>query len=106
MFHNLQEILGGLNVKQNEEDGMFTKKPFTLNSCASCDNDLRNAKFNKALYSEWNKFPSRPESSRLSNIGSGFSHILKKVKNKDVKETDEENTKDSPLSRPKSSNSV
>jgi len=68
---------GGQN---NEDDAMFTKKPFAGLSCASCEKDIINMYGKRVEYMPWGKMPFRDPSERIARVGQGFSKMLSMLK--------------------------
>jgi len=64
---------------ENEDDAMFTKKPFMGLSCASCEKDVINLHGQKVDYLPWGKLPFRDPSERISRVGQGFSKMLSMI---------------------------
>jgi len=59
----------------NEEDAMFTKKPYGPSTCASCEKNLINIQGYPVDHHVWNKLPAR-ENHRIARYGQGFSKLL------------------------------
>lgn len=64
------------NKKPEEDDAMFTRKPFGPVSCVSCDKDIVNLIGKPADYYVWKQLPFKDPSERVARYGQGFSRIL------------------------------
>ena len=65
----------------NEDDAMFTKRPFGQVSCASCQKNIVNLQGLAQQHVSWNKLPFKEPSKRLADYGAGFSKMLQSVRN-------------------------
>jgi hypothetical protein len=73
-------LLGG--GRANEDDAMFTKKPYGPVTCASCEKNIINIQGTQADYHAWKKLPSNNISDRIARYGGqGFSKILNTLQN-------------------------
>lgn len=80
---NLYDLLmAQINGKNNneEDDAMFTKKPYGPVTCASCEKDIVNLQGKQADYLAWKRLPFREPSERIARYGQGFSKILSMMK--------------------------
>lgn len=80
---NLYDLLmAQINGKNNheEDDAMFTKKPYGPVTCASCEKDVVNLQGKQADYLAWKRLPFREPSERIARYGQGFSKILSMMK--------------------------
>ena len=66
--------------RENEDDAMFSKKPFAGLSCASCEKDIVNMYGKRVEYMPWGKMPFRDPSERIARVGQGFSKMLSMLK--------------------------
>ena len=58
---------------------MFSFKPLTGVSCASCAKGLETIKGERAAHNGWDRMPHRDPQSRMSRVGPGFSRMLSSV---------------------------
>tara|TARA_B110000285_G_C15018693_1_gene560388 strand:+ start:417 stop:701 length:285 start_codon:yes stop_codon:yes gene_type:complete len=69
----IRDIMESLALLQghggNEDDGMFTKKPYGSGACASCDKNLINIQGHPADYYAWKKLPFRDPGERIAKYG-------------------------------------
>lgn len=82
-IRDIMEILSKLGAgdKAEEEDAMFTKKPYGPVACAACEKNLINIQGMQVDYHVWKKLPFREPGERLARYGQGFSKILANMKN-------------------------
>jgi hypothetical protein len=60
---------------------MFTKKPLTGLSCASCEKNITNLYGQGAVdHTTWNRMPVRDPADRIARVGQGFSKMLSMMK--------------------------
>lgn len=52
-IRNLYDIIMSNGGKTNEDDAMFTKKPFAGLSCASCEKDIVNMYGKQVKFMPW-----------------------------------------------------
>ena len=64
----------------NEEDAMFTKKPYGPVTCASCEKNVVNLEGRMADFLPWKRLPFKDPSERISKYGPGFSKILQMLR--------------------------
>ena len=86
-IRDIMEILaklGGGGGKADEEDAMFTKKPYGPVACAACEKNLINIQGMQVDYHVWKKLPFREPGERLARYGQGFSKILANMKHGDA----------------------
>lgn len=79
-IRNLYDIMMSKGGQNNEEDAMFTKKPFAGLSCASCEKDIINMYGKRVEFMPWGKMPFRDPSERIARVGQGFSKMLSMLK--------------------------
>jgi len=79
-IRNLYDIIMSKGGQSNEDDAMFTKKPFAGLSCASCEKDIINMYGKRVEYMPWGKMPFRDPSERIARVGQGFSKMLSMLK--------------------------
>jgi hypothetical protein len=76
----IKEIMEALaklgNSRPEDDDGMFTKKPYGPVACAACEKSLINIEGMRVDYHVWKKLPFREPGERLARYGQGFSKIL------------------------------
>lgn len=77
---NLYDLIMSQNNNGNEDDAMFTKKPYGPVTCASCEKDIVNLQGRQADYLSWKKLPFREPNERIARYGQGFSKILSMMK--------------------------
>lgn len=68
-IRNLYDIIMSKGGQHNEDDAMFTKKPFAGLSCASCEKDIINMYGKRVEYMPWGKMPFRDPSERIARVG-------------------------------------
>lgn len=66
---NLYDVCLSKGCHDNEEDAMFSKKPLTGLSCASCEKDLVNMYGKRVEFMPWSKLPFRDPAERLARVG-------------------------------------
>ena len=64
----------------NEDDAMFTKKPYGPVTCASCEKNVVNLEGRMADFLPWKRLPFKDPSERISKYGPGFSKILQMLR--------------------------
>ena len=74
------EQLAKLTGQPNEDDAMFTKKPYGPSACASCEKGLINIQGMPVDYHVWKKLPFEEPGERIAKYGPGFSKILSNMK--------------------------
>ena len=79
-IRNLYDIIMSKGGRENEDDAMFTKKPFAGLSCASCEKDIINMYGKRVEYMPWGKMPFRDPNERIARVGQGFSKMLSMLK--------------------------
>lgn len=80
-IREIMEMMGQYNGERPEdEDGMFTKKPYGPVACAACEKKLINIAGLPVDYHVWKKLPFREPGDRLARYGQGFSRILANMK--------------------------
>lgn len=79
-IRNLYDIIMSKGTGANEDDAMFTKKPFAGLSCASCEKDIINMYGKRVDFMPWGKMPFRDPSERIARVGQGFSKMLSMLK--------------------------
>lgn len=79
-IRNLYDIIMSKGTGANEDDAMFTKKPFAGLSCASCEKDIVNMYGKRVDFMPWGKMPFRDPSERIARVGQGFSKMLSMLK--------------------------
>ena len=79
-FQNLYNLIMSKGSGDNEEDAMFSKKPFAGLSCASCEKDITNMIGRRVEYMPWGKLPMRDPNDRIARVGQGFSKMLSLIK--------------------------
>lgn len=69
----IRDIMEALALLQghngNDDDGMFTKKPYGPGACASCDKNLLNIAGMPADFYAWKKLPFRDPGERIAKYG-------------------------------------
>lgn len=84
---NLYDMIMALqtgNKRPDEDDAMFTKKPYGPVNCASCEKGIVNLLGNQADYLAWKRLPFREPSERIARYGQGFSKILTMMRPSEV----------------------
>ena len=80
----IKEIMEALaklgNNRPEDDDGMFTRKPYGPVACAACEKNLVNLEGMRVDYHVWKKLPFREPGERLARYGQGFSKILQNMK--------------------------
>lgn len=76
----IMEALGRVGTRPEDDDGMFTKKPYGPVACAACEKNLVNIQGLQVDYHVWKKLPFREPGERLARYGQGFSKILQNMK--------------------------
>jgi len=76
---NLYDLFMSQNKGDNEDDGMFTKKPLGGLSCASCEKNIINLHGKRVDYMPWSKLPFRDPQERIARVGQGFSKMLSMI---------------------------
>lgn len=76
----IMEALAKLGTRPDDDDGMFTKKPYGPVACAACEKNLVNLQGLQVDYHVWKKLPFREPGERLARYGQGFSKILQNMK--------------------------
>lgn len=82
-MRNLYDIImsrGVTSANGEEEDSMFTKKPWGGMSCAACEKDVVNMYGKRVEYMPWGKMPFKDPTERISRVGQGFSKMLSSLK--------------------------
>ena len=104
-IRNLYDIIMSKGVTENnEDDAMFSKKPFAGMACASCEKDVVNMYGRRVEYMPWGKLPFRDPSDRIAKVGQGFSKMLSMLK-PDSASRFESSTRNRPDEMMKSNNS-
>lgn len=75
----LKEITEVGHGGANEEDAMFTRKPYGPAACASCEKGLINIQGLPVDYHTWKKMPIRQGNDRIARYGQGFSKLLSNI---------------------------
>ena len=70
----IRDIMEALALLQgngggNEDDAMFTKKPYGPGACASCERNLMNIIGMPVDYHAWKKLPFRDPQERIARYG-------------------------------------
>ena len=79
-IREILDIISRLGGNSNEDDAMFTKRPYGPVSCASCQKNIVNLQGIAQQHLSWNKLPFKDPSKRLADYGAGFSKMLQNVK--------------------------
>ena len=79
-IRNVYDIIMSKGGRENEEDAMFSKKPFAGLACASCEKDIVNMYGKRVEYMPWGKMPFRDPNDRIAKVGQGFSKMLSMLK--------------------------
>ena len=74
---DILEMLAGKSGGANEEDAMFTRKPYGAAACASCEKGLIDIQGRAVDYYAWKKMPRRQGGNdNIARYGQGFSKLL------------------------------
>jgi len=86
-IREIMELLAKKGGHDEEDDAMFTKKPYGPVTCASCEKGLINISGLPVDYHVWKRLPFRDPNERIARYGQGFSKILAHMKATDVNDS-------------------
>lgn len=76
---NMYDLFMSKGGNDQEDDAMFTKKPWGPTSCASCSKDVVDLYGKRVDFMPWGKLPFRDPSERIARVGQGFSKMLSMI---------------------------